>query len=144
MEKINREATESFARLLEKLGNKTFIQLEAKGSLPLVIERLEEDIQTAFGLGTQYSLVHYFMVEDAYKADPEMCFIVIDNRVGYEDFDNLQIYPYYFRNDILPRDQESVIIHDNKVIAINENLQTDQKGYADSWLKNIAQKGFLH
>ncbi|HEX9504093.1 MAG TPA: hypothetical protein VF974_07325 [Patescibacteria group bacterium] len=143
MEKINQQATESFAKLLQKLGNKMVMQLEAVGSLPIAIEKLEEDIQTVFGLGTQYSLVHFFTVEGDYQADPEMCFIVIDNRVRYEDFDNLQIYPYYFKNDIWRRVQESITIQDYKVIAINENLQTEHKIYAETWLKNIAQKGFL-
>jgi hypothetical protein len=143
MEKINQGATESFANLLEKLGNEISIQLEAVGSLPLAIENLEEDIQTVFGLGAQYCLVHHFQEKGDYIADPEMGFIVIDNRMAREDFDNLQIFPYYFKNDVWGRYQESVKIKAKKVIDINDNLQMEQKLYAETWLKNISQKGFL-
>ena len=143
MKTINKSATEIFCRLLKRLGGRVYIKLLSEGYLPLSMECILENIKTPFGEATLYSLSHYFGQNGDLMRDPEMCFLVVDNRKESNQYDLIGIYPQMYRLDSLGQDQESIRIENGKYASYREGLQRDHAIFANSWLKNIKAQGFL-
>src|SRR5579863_9012321 len=99
MKKISTEATKIFCRLLDKLQGQDHMKLESEGFMPLTIERLEGNISTPYGNGALYSVAHYFLQNGDIMSDPQMVFVVVDNRKDEKDFDMIGIYPQMYQQD---------------------------------------------
>jgi hypothetical protein len=142
MKKLSIEATRIFCRLLKRMGKQTYIRLTAKEFLPLVLEQIGE-VSTFYGPGKLYSLAHYYEQEGDLMRDPEMVFIVVDNRKGTTDYDPMAIYPQLFRQDNIGAYEESVCLENDRATTFKPLWQKDQAIFASQWLKNIQQQGFL-
>lgn len=143
MKKINQTATQIFCRLLEKMGTGTYLKLTASEFMPLVLEQIGEEISTPFDKGKLYSLAHYYEQNGDAMRDPEMVFIVVDNRTDAKDFQMIGIYPQMFQQDNLGLHEESICIEDNKVTTYKPTWQAGHVTFANQWLQNIRQQGFL-
>ena len=143
MKTINKTATEVFCRLLRKLAERQYIKLVSEGYMPLSMECILENIETPYGDAKLYSLCHYFEQNGDLMRDPEMCFLVVDNRTESNQYELIGIYPQMYRLDSLGIDQESIRIENSKMVSFREAMQRDHAIFACLWMKNIKQQGFL-
>ncbi len=143
MKKLNRQATNIFYRLLTKLGKQQHVKLESTGFMPLDMEMLQENILTSWGVAASYSLCHSYLLNGDVMRDPEMVFIVIDNRKSEKDFDELAIYPQMFQQDNLGIYEESITIDNGQIKSFIKTWQHGHCNFANIWLKNIKEQGFL-
>ncbi|HMH32126.1 MAG TPA: hypothetical protein VK543_03800 [Puia sp.] len=143
MKKISTEATRIFCRLLDKLKRHEHIKLAAEGFMPLTVERLEGDILTPYGTGTLYSIAHYYFQNGDIMSDPQMVFIVVDNRKDENDFAAVGIFPQMYQQDNLGLYEESAQIESGKLTTYNKLWQPGHCRFANLWLRNIKQQGFL-
>lgn len=112
--------------------------------MPLTIEKIGQHLETPWGIGDQYSLCHYYEQNGHLMQDPEMCFFVIDKREGFSaDYGKAVIAPYMFQQANLGIYQESVRMENQKVTVFHRRLQNDHTQFANQWLLNIMQQGFL-
>lgn len=144
MQKLNQSATKIFCRLLKKLEGKNYLKIVIPEYMPLVIEQLQQDIKTPVGEGRLYSLCHYFELNGDLMRDPEMCFIMVDNRTEPKDYIAVGIYPQLYRLDSLGLYEECIRIEYAKVTNCITAWQKGHCSFANTWLKNIAQQGFLN
>lgn len=142
MKKLSIEAIRIFCRSLKRMGKQTYIRLTADGFLPLVLEQIG-DVSTPYGQGKLYSLAHYYQEQGDPMRDPEMVFIVVDNRQEPADYDLIGIFPQLFRQDNIGAYEESVCLEDDRVTTFKPVWQRDQAAFASQWLKNIQQQEFL-
>nr|WP_147420451.1 hypothetical protein [Sphingobacterium detergens] len=109
------------------------------------MENIGWDIETPWGNACQFSLCHYYEQNFDLMQDPEMCFLVIDNRGDFKaDFDKLKVIPYMFQQANLGIYQDSIIIEDSKLTKFLRRQQKDQTEFANMWLVNIREQGFLN
>ncbi len=143
MKKLNEQATKIFCQLLKKLGNNSYIKINNEGYMPLTIECIEEQINTPWGFAKLYSVSHSYVQNGDLMRDPEMVFIVCDNRAHEKDFDNILIYTQMFQQDNLGLYEESVRIENNHIKTFIKTWQHGHCSFANTWLRNIKQQGFL-
>ncbi|QEH39424.1 hypothetical protein [Chitinophaga sp. XS-30] len=143
MEKLDEKATRIFAQLLEKLKESDRLRITNEGFMPLVMELVDTNITTPKGSADLYSLAHYYSQNGDAMRDPEMCFLVIDSRTTPEDYSGLQIYPTYFLMDGMGVEQNSIVIHEKRIIGCIIQVQRDHAIFSNQWLSNIAEQGFL-
>ncbi|HMF70425.1 MAG TPA: hypothetical protein VK616_03065 [Flavitalea sp.] len=143
MKKINEQATRIFCRLLQKLNGQQHLKIQSDGFMPLTIERLEENILTPFGVATVYSLCHYYEQNGDAIRDPEMCFLVIDNRKNFNDYPAIEIYPQMYQQDNLGLFEESIRIENSQIKSYIKVWRYSHCSFANIWLRNIVQQGFL-
>ncbi len=77
--------------------------------------------------------------------DPEMSFIMIDNRG--EDaaaYEKVVVTPYMFQQANLGIYQESAIIENNQLTKFKRQQQADHTAFANGWLQNVKEQGFLN
>jgi hypothetical protein len=132
-----------FCQILKKLRDKTDLKLTAEGFMPLVIEQIDENIETAWGVGKLISLAHYYEENGDLMRDPEMVFIVVDNRDDPKDLNLIGIYPQLYQLDALGLYEESIRVENNKISSYISAWQTGHCSFANTWLKNIKAQGFL-
>lgn len=144
MQKLNQSATRIFCQLLNKLNGKSHLKIILPEYLPLVIERLQQNIKTPVGVGTLYSLCHYFELNGDLMRDPEMCFIVVDNRKTPKDYMAVVVYPQMYQLDSLGLYEESIRIENGMVTNCIDIWQKGHCSFANQWMKNIAEQGFLN
>jgi len=76
--------------------------------------------------------------------DPEMCFVVVDNRTHQTtDLDFVSIHPYMFQQANMGICQQSIQMENNRLTKYNRKMQADHTIFANQWLYNIRQQGFL-
>jgi hypothetical protein len=143
MQTINRASTIIFCRLLKKLEERESVRLISEGYMPLCLEHIMENIETPFGAAKLYSLCHYFEQNGDLMRDPEMCFLAVDLRKESNEFNLISIYPQMYRLDGIGLDQESARIENSKLVSFRNAMQRDHVLFANSWLKNIKDQGFL-
>lgn len=143
MKTLNNPSTRIFCKLLDKLGEEIYMKLEAEGFMPLVMEKVGGSIGTPFGAGQLYSLAHYYTQNGDAMRDPEMCFIVSDNRVATENENMIRITPQFYQQDSLGLYEESVTIENDKVTTYKPVWHKGHLQFANEWLKNIRAQGFL-
>jgi hypothetical protein len=143
MKKINEQATQIFCGLLKKLNSRQHLQLVSDGFMPLIMERLEENISTPWSLATTYSLAHYYEQNGDLMRDPEMVFIVVDNRFDEKDMQAIGIYPQTFQQDNLGLYEESARIENGELTKYIKVWQSAHTSFANIWLKNLQQQRFL-
>lgn len=112
--------------------------------MPLTIERIGRKIITPFGEGNLYSLCHYFELNRDLIQDPEMCFVMIDNRAQDRDSISLvTVLPYMYQDASMGVYQESISIEYNRLYQFDRRMQRDHTHFANQWLENIKSQGFL-
>lgn len=143
MKKINQQAVKTFCKLLDRMGIQTYFKFTSEGFMPLVMEQVGELLTTPYGTGQLYSLAHYYEQNGDLMRDPEMVFIVVDNRKDPKDYEFIGIYPQLFQQDSLDIYEESVNIVHNNVTTYKPAWQAAHVTFANQWLKNIQQQGFI-
>ena len=111
--------------------------------MPLTIEKLEENILTPWGVATTYSLSHSYLQNGDLMRDPEMVFILVDNLSDEKDFHGIGIYPQMYQQDNLGLYEESVTIENGQIKSFIKTWQHSHCNFANLWLKNIKQQGFV-
>lgn len=88
--------------------------------MPVIVEKLQRNIKTAWGTGYLLSVCHYWEQNGDAMRDPEVVFLVVDNRKDTKD-DPLFIaaWPQYVRIDGMPN-------VDKELITLKANTQTNQ------------------
>lgn len=144
MKKLSIDSTAIFCALIERLHGGCFTEIENDPYMTLTIENISDRMETPFGVGKQYSLCHYYEQEGDLMQDPEMCFFMTDNRSGNEtDFQNVSVIPYQFQQANTGAFQMSIIWQDKDNVSIYERMQADHTAFAEIWLTNIKDQGFL-
>jgi hypothetical protein len=143
MEKLNAQATEIFCTLLKKLGKQRIITLKATAMLDLTIRSYPRQIITPWGKGIFHTIAHEYLKNGDYMREPEMGFIVVDNRENEQDHLLIGIYPHQYYHDSVGVWQESVVIEDRKIKGIYEKLQSKHCAFANEWMEGIKAHGFL-
>lgn len=143
MKKLNETATRLFCQLLHKMNKEEHLKLTVKEFMPLCIERIGSDIATTEGNATLYSLSHYYEQNGDLFRDPEVTFIIIDNRSHPKDYANIIIYPASYWQDNAGMDDESIRIEGNRISSFIKTWQYEHCQFATQWLTNIKQQGFL-
>lgn len=130
-----------FCIIINKLGAEDRIVLTSRQYMPLTVERLETFDLPLLGEVTRYSFCHYYKQDGDAIRDPEMCFIAVDKRRGNLDIERLEVYPDYFRQDNIGREEQSIWVNDGKLIASQD--QPGHAVFANSWLLTIREHGYL-
>ncbi|MBN8876783.1 MAG: hypothetical protein J0I32_04500 [Sphingobacteriales bacterium] len=144
MKKINPRSTRLFCKLLDKIkDDHQHIKLERESFMPLSFERIQDDVTTPYGMGHVYSLMHTYVQNGDLMRDPEVCFIVVDNRTEPKQYDLIDIYPLLYRQDNLGLYEESIRIEGSAVTSFIKTWQDSHVAFANQWLVNISQQGFL-
>ena len=117
--------------------------MESTGFMPLNMEKLEENILTPWGVAVTYSLSHTYLQNGDLMRDPEMVFIVVDNRQNEKDHKEIAIYPQMYQQDNLGLYEESVTIENGQIKSFIKTWQNGHCNFANLWLKNIRAQGFL-
>jgi hypothetical protein len=143
MKKLNQTASLIFCKLLDKLEQTTHCKLISEGYMPLVIEQVNEDVQTPYGKSKLISLAHYYEQNGDAMRDPEMCFIVVDKRDGTSNSELVWIFPQMFQQDSLSLYEESINIDGDRITTYKPTWQAGHTNFANQWLRNIRQQGFL-
>jgi hypothetical protein len=132
--KLPIEATEIFCRLIELLDKQDrasesgYMKLKREGFMPLSMERLYSGIGTPWGTATCYSLAHTFVQNGDLMRDPEMTFLVVDNRNGKDDFRLVGIYPESYQMDGLGLYQECLFTENRKLARFAPDLMRSFAG----------------
>ena len=142
MKTLNIESTKIFCLLLDKLNGKQHLKIENEPFMPLTIENIGDAYN---GEATLYSLSHYYVQLGDLMADPEVCFIVVDHRGEQtEAYGEVQITPYSFKQANMGIDEESLTFNENGVVkSCDHDMQHEHAEFANQWLANIWQQGFL-
>lgn len=143
MEKLNLKATEIFCALLQKLGKQRIITLQATAMLNLTIRSYPRQIITPWGKGIFHTVAHEYEKGGDFMREPEMGFIVVDNREKEEDYYLIGIYPHQYYQDSLGVFECSLEIDDRKITGIYEKLQAKHNAFANEWMEGIKAHGFL-
>ena len=143
MKSLNKNATIVFILLMERMNGQQHIKIVNTPYMPLTVEKIGGHVVTPWGIAQQYSLCHYFKQDGDLFQDPEMCFFVTDNRVDRLDFEVLHIVPYMYQQATLGIYEESVQMEDQRLTTFYRKLQKDHTAFANQWLHNIKQQGFL-
>jgi len=140
MERLNQKATKIFEQLLTKLLDKAYFKIVNDPFMPLSMERLNDGFPTPWGNTQQYSLCHYYEQNGDLMHDPEVCFLVADK----QDSDQLcKVFPFTFYQANVGIYQEPVSFMDGKIYRYDQRTQADITAFANQWLRNIQDQGFL-
>lgn len=143
MKQLNEQATRIFCRLIKRLEGRQHNKYLSEGFMPLSMERLEENILTPAGVGTTYSLCHYYKQNGDLMRDPEMVFIVVDNRKNEKDIKDVHIYPQLYQLDSLGLYEESISIEYGQIKSFIKRWQAAHCRFGNQWLRNIQMQGFI-
>jgi len=129
MKILNKQSTVTFNKLVELAkANQGHIKVDnAKGDfMPVSVEIIEETESLV-----KVSVAHYYEQNGDLMADPEMCFAVKNDKLG------CMVIPYYFKQDNLGIERESVIFEGSEFKGIRLKMQADHTVFANMWMKNI-------
>lgn len=144
MKTLNKNSVTVFCSLVEKMNGKQYLKIANDPFMPLTIEIVGEGIITPFGTGLQYSLCHYYTQMGDLMKDPEMCFIMVDNRNGEtRAYQKVKVIPCLFQQDNAGVFEESVILIHNRTAKYSPKLNAHHTEFANVWLANIKAQGFL-
>ena len=128
MKILNKTATATFNKLVELAkANNGYIKIEnTKGYMPVSVEIIEDSENLV-----KVSVAHYYEQNGDLMADPEMCFAVRNDKLG------CMVIPYYYKQDGLGIERESVIFEGSEFKGIRMKMQADHAYFANIWMKNI-------
>jgi hypothetical protein len=140
MERLNQITTKIFIALLDQMQGKPHLKIENEPFMSLTIENLGGDFQTPWGTTQRYSLSHYYLQNGDLMQDPEVCFLVADKQ---DSDDMVKIFPFTFYQANVGLYQEPISFVDGKIFRYDKKTQADITAFANHWLKNIKEQGFL-
>jgi hypothetical protein len=144
MKTLHQNTTAIFCRLIEMMNGNEHLKITNDPFMPLTIEKIGEDLITPMGVGCTFSLCHYYVQHGDLMQDPEMCFLILDNRIDdATDFTKVKIAPFMFQQANLGIYQESIEFSNQVMGEVHTDLQADHAEFADMWLVNIKLQGFL-
>ncbi|RKE47145.1 DUF6908 domain-containing protein [Sphingobacterium detergens] len=144
MEFLNKEATKIFEKLNNQLDD-GYLKIENSPYMPLTMQNLDWPIYTNWGKAKTISLCNYYIFQGQIMFTPEMHFLVIDWCNHSSVFnDNLRIIPYLYFLSNLGVYNDSIITQNSVLSQINPDLQKHQTEFANDWLINIRDKGYLN
>nr|WP_199077103.1 hypothetical protein [Pedobacter sp. ASV19] len=144
MEFLNENATIVFSKLIDSLNGQQHRKIVNAPYMPLTIERIGQNVETPWGLANLYSLCHYYKQNGDLMQDPEMCFFAIDGRGDFKaDYGKHFVAPYLYQNAYIGF-HESVRMENHKLTTFNRKMQKEHTHFANDWLRNIQQQGFLN
>ncbi|MCF3109583.1 hypothetical protein LL912_12450 [Niabella sp. CC-SYL272] len=111
--------------------------------MSLTIEHIGEAKLDPYRLAVLYSFCHYRLQEGDLVQCPEMCFAVIDDRRDKKDYSSAIIVPYMYRLADMGIDEMSIRQEGDRFVSWNVSLQREHTEFANDWLENIRQQGFL-
>lgn len=129
MKTLNKQSTATFVKLLEMAkANEGHIKIDnTKGFfMPVCVEIIEETENLV-----KVSVAHYYEQNGDLMADPEMCFEAFSQK------DNFFVMPYYFKQDSLGIEQQSIVYKDKKIHSVYPRMQSNHASFANMWMKNI-------
>jgi hypothetical protein len=143
MQKMNQQATGVFDALALKTGWDTVKKFTAPEFMPLVMALIARgEVETPMGIGDLYSLAHYLPSDKGQRLhDPLMFFIALRDLT---DQHIREIYPMSMMmegNAAVSR--KTIFLVDGKLVSVDDYWQHDQTRFANQWMKNIKQQGFL-
>ena len=145
MKTLNQNSTAIFCRLIELMNGNEHLKITNDPFMPLTIEKIGEDIITPMGVGCAYSLCHYYEQNGDLMQDPEMCFLILDNRADdVKELSKVTIAPFMFQQANLAIYQESIEFSNQIMGDVHTDMQADHAEFADMWLGNIKLQGFLN
>ncbi|MCX2476050.1 hypothetical protein OQZ33_17080 [Pedobacter sp. MC2016-05] len=112
--------------------------------MPLSIENMGGNFPTVWGNGHFYSLCHYCEQNGDLMQDPEMCFLVVDERKSADDYENLRVVPCSFQNATAECYEESISFMSERVSLYLPRLHEQHLEFAKIWLNNIVAQVFLN
>ncbi|OJV50981.1 MAG: hypothetical protein BGO31_10970 [Bacteroidetes bacterium 43-16] len=143
MESLNQNAKEIFCKIIDAMNGKQNLKLHAKNCFPLIIEQIGYNIDTEFGKGCLYSFCQYFVQNGDLMQDPEMCFLVVDNRTDKSAaIDDVYVFPYMYQLARLCFYECSIDMCD-KIVEVKTAMQIKHKLLAQVWLDELKSLGFL-
>ena len=122
MKTLDKRASEILRALLALQTSK--IDNSDRAYMPVHIEIIDRS-ETCKNI----SLAHYGEQNGDMMRDPEMLFALHK--------ETQQFIPYYYRNDYMGMEQDSVRWTEESVL-LNRRLQADHTSFANQWLRNIA------
>jgi len=141
METLNKFSTKIFCELIDKMQGKQHLKIINEPFMPLTIERIGH---IYWENGELVSLCHYYQQNGDLMQDPEMCFVMVDQREKDKTaYDKVMIVPYLYQQANLGIYQESMLFKNNVVVHCDTDLQAEQTNFANQWLQNIVQQGIL-
>src|ERR1700743_2089471 len=132
--RLNENATRIFCTLLDRVNQteNKYLKLKLDSFLPLSFEFLYDGVTTPWGEGKMYSLMHSYELNGDLMRDPDITFIVVDNRSKDNDLPELVgIYPQSYQQDALSLYQESIIIEDCSITKFRPNLNKDHCSFCN-------------
>lgn len=134
MKNLNKTATEVFKKLIAGLeyGGKSHRKIENGAYMPLSVEIIDSFQNGSF----MVSICQYGEMNGDLMRDPEMTFFVSKSAI------DIYVYPAYFRNDYMAFERTSLVI-EKDCTRINRALQAEHTRFANTWMKNIKDQGFL-
>ncbi|WP_410493671.1 DUF6908 domain-containing protein [Chitinophaga sp. Ak27] len=142
MKNLNRTATKVFCTLLERT-NAISHKFLSEGFMPLTLSKMSP-LHGEGGKHTAdlYQLAHTFLQYGDTMHDPAMDFIVMGYTKGC-DPTTVIICPASFRQDTTGHYSESVRFNGSTFGGYYPREQADQTYFANIWLRNIKEQGFL-
>lgn len=133
MKALNNNSTLIFLYLLKAMNGKDHIKIINEPYNPVVLERIGRHSYPLWGDASLYSLCQYYTQCGDLMQDPEMCFILSEDRQ--------RIYPTMYQQANMGIYQQSVLLE--QVPRFHRVQQAEHAVFADQWLHNIKNQGFL-
>ena len=141
MKALNKNSTRIFCALLDRMNSRQHLKIINEPFMPLTIERIGE---IYWEDGSLVSLCHYYEQNGDLLQDPEMCFVVVDQREKEQTaYEKVMIVPYLYQQANLGIYEESMTFKNNVVDHCDSSLQLQHVIFANQWLQNIQEQGFL-
>jgi hypothetical protein len=147
--KLNLAATVVFCELWERLKYKAeyydchHMIIDNHPLPPLILKAENVCVQTPFGRAWTYTLAQTLVLDGKRLDAPEMTLLFIDKRNHPTDYELITILPVTCQADLLSVSEKSLIIENGSVIRCIEDLHDKLTSFANEWLSNINQQGFL-
>ena len=144
--KLNKASAAIFSAILKQYSDAgtDLLKINVNGDdsaiMPLSVEKVSNtrSINTPWGMGSLYSFAHYYEQNGDLMRDPEIVFLVVDNRETDEgDMDLIGIFPQMFQQDNIASYRELIKIEDNSVKTFDTRWQPDVTIFANEWMKNL-------
>ncbi|MGM9475277.1 DUF6908 domain-containing protein [Pedobacter sp. GSP4] len=144
MKTLDLNNTKIFCQLIEKMKGAAHLKIANEPYMALSIERLAEGVGIAkYNNGYVYSLAHYYALNGDLMSDPEMTFIVVTGEAGIASPETVKVIPCSFTQSDMGVYEESVRFSSETATDYDADMQTDHTEFANVWLGNINDQGFL-
>ena len=141
MKALNKNSTRIFCALLDRMNSRQHLKIINEPFMPLTIEKIGE---IYWEDGSLVSLCHYYEQNGDLLQDPEMCFVVVDQREKEQTaYEKVMIVPYLYQQANLGIYEGSMTFKNNVVDHCDSSLQLQHVIFANQWLQNIQEQGFL-